>query len=101
MALASLCRTYWYPLYAFARRQGYKSDDAADLTQGFFARAKEISATARGFTWGPNVNVAYQSYKDQFGRAVQREAPFTDALQAMQDATVADMEKAGFTVSTR
>jgi multiple sugar transport system substrate-binding protein len=68
---------------------------------GFFARAKEISATARGFTWGPNVNVAYQSYKDQFGRAVQRKAPFTDALQAMQDTTVRDMEKAGFEVSSR
>ena len=67
----------------------------------FFARAAEISQTARGFTWGPNVNVAYQSYKDQFGRAIQRDAPFTDALQAMQDTTVADMEKAGFTVSSR
>jgi multiple sugar transport system substrate-binding protein len=67
----------------------------------FFARAAEISQTARGFTWGPNVNVAYQSYKDEFGRAIQRDAPFTDALQAMQDTTVADMEKAGFTVSSR
>jgi multiple sugar transport system substrate-binding protein len=67
----------------------------------FFARAAEISQNARGFTWGPNVNVAYQSYKDQFGRAVQRDAPFTDALQAMQDTTVSDMEKAGFTVETR
>jgi multiple sugar transport system substrate-binding protein len=75
---------------------GFMPDDA-----DFFARAAEISQTARGFTWGPNVNVAYQSYKDQFGRAVQRDAPFTDALQAMQDTTVSDMEKAGFTVSSR
>jgi RNA polymerase sigma-70 factor (ECF subfamily) len=45
-ALASLCRTYWYPLYAFARRQGYKSDDAADLTQGFFARFLERNHVA-------------------------------------------------------
>ena len=29
-------RTYWYPLYAFVRRQGYSADDAHDLTQGFF-----------------------------------------------------------------
>jgi RNA polymerase sigma-70 factor (ECF subfamily) len=35
-ALAALCRTYWYPLYAFVRRQGYAPDDAQDLTQGFF-----------------------------------------------------------------
>jgi RNA polymerase sigma-70 factor (ECF subfamily) len=40
-ALESLCRTYWYPLYAFVRRQGYSSHDAQDLTQGFFARLLE------------------------------------------------------------
>ena len=37
-ALAQLCETYWYPLYAFARRRGYESHDAQDLTQEFFAR---------------------------------------------------------------
>lgn len=36
-ALASLCQTYWYPLYAFARRQGLAPHDAQDATQGFFA----------------------------------------------------------------
>jgi RNA polymerase sigma factor (sigma-70 family) len=35
-ALSTLCRDYWYPLYAFARRRGYPSHDAQDLTQGFF-----------------------------------------------------------------
>jgi RNA polymerase sigma factor (sigma-70 family) len=42
-ALAILCRTYWYPLYAFVRRQGRTAHDAQDLTQSFFARllAKE------------------------------------------------------------
>src|SRR5512145_3072717 len=42
-ALEQLCRTYWYPLYAFVRRQGYEAHDAEDLTQDFFARflAKE------------------------------------------------------------
>ena len=37
-ALETLCRTYWYPLYAFLRRQGRPPHDAQDLTQGFFAR---------------------------------------------------------------
>jgi RNA polymerase sigma factor (sigma-70 family) len=37
-ALAQLCEAYWYPLYAFARRRGYSSQDAQDLTQEFFAR---------------------------------------------------------------
>jgi len=36
-ALERLCSTYWYPLYAFVRRQGYEVADAQDLTQGFFA----------------------------------------------------------------
>jgi len=37
-ALERLCCTYWYPLYAFVRRQGYSAPDAQDLTQEFFAR---------------------------------------------------------------
>jgi DNA-directed RNA polymerase specialized sigma24 family protein len=36
-ALAKLCATYWYPLYAFVRRQGYSPHDAQDLAQSFFA----------------------------------------------------------------
>jgi RNA polymerase sigma-70 factor (ECF subfamily) len=40
-ALAALCRAYWYPLYAFVRRQGYGADQAQDLTQEFFARLLE------------------------------------------------------------
>src|SRR5215471_6647935 len=40
-ALEKLCRTYWYPLYAFARRQGSSPEDSQDLTQGFFARFLE------------------------------------------------------------
>ncbi|MEW6161643.1 MAG: sigma factor [Verrucomicrobiota bacterium] len=35
-ALARLCQTYWYPLYAYARRQGRSPHDAQDLTQAFF-----------------------------------------------------------------
>ncbi len=37
-ALEKLCRTYWYPLYACIRRQGFGPSDAEDLTQSFFAR---------------------------------------------------------------
>lgn len=36
-ALAGLCNTYWYPLYAYARRRGYSCEDAQDVTQAFFA----------------------------------------------------------------
>jgi RNA polymerase sigma-70 factor (ECF subfamily) len=37
-ALEKLCRTYWYPLYAYVRRRGYEVPDAQDLTQEFFHR---------------------------------------------------------------
>jgi len=37
-ALEQLCAAYWYPLYVFARRQGYDAAETEDLTQGFFAR---------------------------------------------------------------
>src|SRR5215469_16323961 len=40
-ALAALCRSYWFPLYAFIRRQGHSADEAQDLTQEFFARLLE------------------------------------------------------------
>ena len=40
-ALAALCETYWYPLYAYVRRRGHDADDAQDLTQTFFARLLE------------------------------------------------------------
>jgi DNA-directed RNA polymerase specialized sigma24 family protein len=35
-ALAELCKLYWYPLYGYVRRRGYSTEDAQDLTQGFF-----------------------------------------------------------------
>jgi RNA polymerase sigma-70 factor (ECF subfamily) len=40
-ALETLCRSYWYPLYAYARRAGLAPHDAQDLTQEFFARLLE------------------------------------------------------------
>src|SRR5262245_33313360 len=36
-ALEKLCRTYWWPLYGFVRRNGYGPEEAQDFTQGFFA----------------------------------------------------------------
>jgi len=36
-ALERLCRTYWFPLYAFIRRKGHSEEDAKDLAQAFFA----------------------------------------------------------------
>jgi RNA polymerase sigma factor (sigma-70 family) len=45
-ALSTLCERYWYPLYAYVRRHGCQPDDAADLTQAFFARLIEKNVVA-------------------------------------------------------
>ena len=37
-ALEELCRTYWFPLYAYVRRRGHNKEDAEDSVQAFFAR---------------------------------------------------------------
>jgi len=46
-ALARLCQTYWYPLYAYVRRRGYSAHDAQDLTQAFFARLLQHQSLTR------------------------------------------------------
>lgn len=56
-ALAELCRVYWFPLYAYVRRQGFDVPAAQDLTQEFFTRLLEknyvgIADRKRGkFRW--------------------------------------------------
>jgi DNA-directed RNA polymerase specialized sigma24 family protein len=45
-ALTEPCRVYWYPLYAFIRRKGFRPDDAQDLTQSYFARLLQTKVLA-------------------------------------------------------
>jgi len=40
-ALEQLCRAYWFPLNAFARREGCGPEDAQHLTHEFFSRLLE------------------------------------------------------------
>jgi RNA polymerase sigma-70 factor (ECF subfamily) len=58
-ALATLCETYWYPVYAFIRRTGLDGDAAKDMTQAFFTRVLE---------------------KDYFGQARQERGRFRSFL---------------------
>ncbi len=46
-ALEELCLKYWYPLYAYLRRQGRSPEDSKDLTQGFFAHLLTNKALAK------------------------------------------------------
>ena len=46
-ALESLCEAYWFPVYAYARGQVARVEDAQDLTQGFFAHLLDKDAIAK------------------------------------------------------
>lgn len=64
---------------------------------------KVVGAAAQNvgsFTYGPNVNVAYNAYNDQFAKAAQskQKSAFLDAVSNMQQVTVDDLKKTGFTV---
>ena len=60
-ALIKLSGRYWYPLYAFLRKRGHASQDAQDLTQGYFVEllsrdglktADPLKGTFRSFLLG-------------------------------------------------
>ena len=44
VALEQLCRTYWYPIYVYVRREGHAAHDAQDLTQDFFTRLLRLKS---------------------------------------------------------
>lgn len=66
----------------------------------FYATAAKLAATVQPFTYGPNVNVAYSAFNDEFGKAAQAksQAGFLTAVENMQTTTVSDLKKNGFTV---
>ncbi|NYI06908.1 ABC transporter substrate-binding protein [Allostreptomyces psammosilenae] len=65
----------------------------------YYELASEVADTTAGVTWGPNVNVAYNAFKDAFGSAITRRTPFADAARAMQDAVFRNMADDGFSVN--
>ncbi|WP_049578482.1 ABC transporter substrate-binding protein [Streptomyces sp. SBT349] len=65
----------------------------------FYERAAEIAQGTAPAAWGPNVNVAYGAFNDAFAAAAESRGDFTEALTAVQEATVEDMESHGFQVA--
>ncbi|WP_405798390.1 ABC transporter substrate-binding protein [Streptomyces longwoodensis] len=65
----------------------------------FYTIAARIAKTTAPSAWGPNVNVAYTSFKDAFGAAAKNKSDFGAALRTVQADTVADMKKQGFEVA--
>jgi multiple sugar transport system substrate-binding protein len=80
---------------ALARPPAFFGQDA-----GFYTRAKAIADTAAGVVWGPDVNVTYATYTNAFGRALSSNGAFGAVIDQMQQSTVDDMKKNGFTVTT-
>lgn len=66
----------------------------------FYEIAGETAKTANSFTFGPNVNVAYSAYNDEFGKATEAKskAAFVAAVEAMQKVTLDDLKNSGFSV---
>jgi RNA polymerase sigma factor (sigma-70 family) len=74
-ALEKLCRTYWWPLYGFIRRDGYAPEEAQDLTQGFFElllEKRDLDVVRR--EKGRLRSYLLASLKNFLGKARRREA---------------------------
>ncbi|MHC5797930.1 ABC transporter substrate-binding protein [Lacisediminihabitans sp. FW035] len=67
---------------------------------GFYSLAAKLADTVQPFTYGPNVNVAYSAFNDEFGKAAEAKskAAFLTAVDSMQKITTDDLKKNGFTV---
>ncbi|WP_127794436.1 ABC transporter substrate-binding protein [Agromyces sp. LHK192] len=67
----------------------------------FYDVAAEAAAVVAPFTYGPNVNVAFSAYNDEFAKAAEAKTvdAFLAAVTAMQQITVDDLESSGFTVA--
>lgn len=69
--------------------------------EDFYDVAAETAKTTQPFTYGPNINVAYSAYNDEFAKATEAKSAdaFVEAVSAMQEATVADLKNSGFSVA--
>ena len=90
-----------YPADQLAQEEALASPPEFFATQAdFYPLAAETAATANSFTFGPNVNVAYSAYNDEFGKAAESRsrAAFVAAVEAMQKVTIEDLKDSGFSV---
>ncbi|MFI8509969.1 ABC transporter substrate-binding protein [Streptomyces sp. NPDC085460] len=101
-ALAALVKESGiYPAATAAQTSGAlaKAPDYFANQPDFYTRAAAIAKTTAPAAWGPNVNVAYTAFKDEFGKAAKAKSGFPAALAKVQDTTVTDLEKQGFGVA--
>ena len=58
----------------------------------FYTLAKQFSASTAAATWGPDVNVAYSDFSDDFAATVKTQAGYLSALDKLQASVVSDMK---------
>ncbi|QJW38716.1 ABC transporter substrate-binding protein [Cellulosimicrobium protaetiae] len=91
-----------YPANIPAQEQALSEPPAFFANQpDFYEIAGQTAQTASPFTYGPNVNVAFSAYNDEFGKATESRSTqaFVDAVTAMQKVTLDDLKNQGFTVN--
>lgn len=97
----ALVKTGLYPADIPAQAKALASPPAFFANQpDFYAVAAQTAKTAGSFTFGPNVNVAYSAYNDEFGKATEAKSrsAFVAAVEAMQKVTLDDLKSSGFSV---
>jgi len=71
--------------------------DATD----FYTMAAEIDEDTPSVSWGPNVSLAFDTYRNAMGEAVQNKAGFAEVLDQVQQVTISDMSSQGYSVSAQ
>jgi multiple sugar transport system substrate-binding protein len=69
--------------------------DATD----FYKMAGAIDEDTPSVSWGPNVSLAFDTYRNAMGEAVQNKAGFAEVLDLVQQATISDMSGQGYAVT--
>lgn len=89
-----------YPAATAAQAAQTAPPDFFSNQPDYYQVTSQIASTLAPFTYGPNVNVAYNAYNDAFGEAAESKSQpaFLDALESMQSTTVADLKSSGFSV---
>ena len=68
---------------------------------GYNTLMAQLAQNVRTFQiWGPNANVTFDAYSNDFAAALQSKTSLSAALTQMQNATVSDMKQRGFSVTT-
>lgn len=66
--------------------------------EGYYALFSDVLSNTADVTYGPNSVATFTSYRDEIGRALRDGTSFADALDAVQKATVTELETSGFDV---